>query len=102
MSINRYAAKRDAIEPLLERTMARLGMTWVQAGPLDGWVGFRGTWCPVEIKSGKSGRITDSQREFIDECIRLKAPYQVWRSVDDVLGYHRFMGGWLHLGRFHR
>lgn len=87
MSINRYAAKRDAIEPLLERTMARLGMTWVQTGPLDGWVGLRGIWCPVELKSGPKSRLTKSQIEFIAECNRTHMPVQVWRTTEDIVNY---------------
>lgn len=85
MGLNRYAAKRDANEPILVRTAQQFGALWIEAGPLDGWILFRERWTPVEIKneSGRN-RFTESQVLFLAACRERNAPVWTWRTELDV------------------
>lgn len=83
MSLNRYAAKRDANESDLLKAARLVGALWEQWGPLDGWVFWRGAWTPVEIKTAK-GTYTDAQILFLARCRERGAPVWTWRTVDDV------------------
>ena len=75
--------KRDANERLILAALAKMGIDWHEAGPLDGWV-YIGEWVPIEIKTPQ-GTLTESQREFIAQCQHRARPYLVWRSVEDAL-----------------
>jgi hypothetical protein len=81
---------RDANERDLLEFARSFGAEWIEEGPLDGWLGWRGKWSPVEIKNplGKN-RLTDGQREFIALCAAVRLPCLVWRTADDVM---RFFG----------
>lgn len=83
MSLNRYAARRDANEPALVRIAREIGAQMEQHGPLDWWCGWRGDWFPVEIKTAK-GKYTDEQVLFIARCKQHNSPVHTWRSEVDV------------------
>ena len=84
MSLNRDAWRSDANEPELVGVARQLGAQLEQVGPLDWWMGWRGTWRPVEIKTEK-GKYTDEQILFMARCKEHGNPHLTWRTVDDVL-----------------
>lgn len=80
--------RRDANEqPLLAHAKA-LGAEFVEAPPLDGWMLFRGTWMPVEIKvperEGQAGEYTPAQLKFFRWCSEHRAKWWTWRVLSDV------------------
>lgn len=80
--MSRYASrfnKRDEVEPDGIEALAKLGVEWVEAGPLDGWI-WLGQWIPVEWKSGKRKPLTQGQKDFIAQCNRTERPYRLWRT----------------------
>lgn len=83
MSLNRYDARRDQNEPELIKVLRQFGATWNTNGPLDGWVGWRERWTPVEIKTAK-GRYTEAQILFLALCKERGLPVFTWRSELDV------------------
>lgn len=92
MSLNRFAKRRDVNENELVALAERMGVLWVQTGPLDGWALWRERWYPVEIKrpdgprGGRSHRhYTPTQHLFIAKCLARGAPVLTWRNADDVL-----------------
>jgi len=84
----RRAARRDENEHALVSIARALGAQWVQAGPLDGWVCWRGRWMPVEIKrperEGRKGEYTEEQLRFFQRCRERGSPWLVWRTERDV------------------
>ena len=84
MSLNRYAARRDANEGPLVRLARQLGALMLQEPPLDWLCGWRGQWVPVEIKTAK-GKYTDAQVRFLMYAKERQLPVYTWRSEDDVL-----------------
>jgi hypothetical protein len=87
MTARRYTRnRRDANEQGLLFLAHRLGATWVEAGPLDGWIAHRGRWICVEIKNPDGrNRLQPSQEAFLSTCQQQGAPVYVWRTEDDVL-----------------
>jgi hypothetical protein len=86
VSLNRYAARRDANEDALVSLVEELGGYFVKSGPLDGWLFHRGSWRPVEVKNPKGrDRVTRSQEIFIGQCVHIGAPHLVWHDEEDVL-----------------
>lgn len=83
MSLNRFAKRRDANEPELVKIARQLGAQLEQFGPLDWWMGWRGKWVPVEIKTDK-GKYTDEQILFFARCKEHGNPVHTWREADDV------------------
>lgn len=83
MTMPRYAGKRDANEPDLVTLAEGLGCTFEKIGPLDWWVGFRGSWLPLEIKTFE-GTYTPKQVHFIARCKTRGLPVWTWRSESDV------------------
>jgi len=83
MSLNRFAARRDANEGPLVAAAIQLGAEWVKAPPLDGWVGWQRCWIPVEIKTVK-GKYTDAQVKFLTCCKLRGLPVFTWRTLEDV------------------
>lgn len=83
MSLNRFAARRDANENDLVKAARLLGALLEQEGPLDWWCFWRGQWIPVEIKTPK-GTYTDAQVLFLARCKERQAPVWTWRTTDDV------------------
>lgn len=79
----RLAARRDANEPALITIAKQFGALWIQTGPLDGWIFYRHTWTPVEIKAPK-GHYKPSQVKFFARCKEREAPVWVWRTERDV------------------
>jgi|HubBroStandDraft_6_1064221.scaffolds.fasta_scaffold506638_2 hypothetical protein len=87
MSLNRYAARRDANDNEIARAAEKLGWFLIQSKePCDYWgcLKCRCLWAPVEIKT-TTGRLTDNQRSFKAQCELFGMPYLVWRSIDDVI-----------------
>lgn len=76
--------KRDANEPEIVDALADLGITWIEAGPLDGWAMIKGRFIPIECKM-PGEPLTDSQNTFIDLCERSGWPYFIWRSGEDAI-----------------
>lgn len=74
--------KRDLNETIIVNTLHELGLTWLEAPPLDGWV-WLGQWIPVEIKT-PTGRLTKGQQDFVDACTHWHRPVLVWRSQADA------------------
>jgi hypothetical protein len=75
--------KRDANELLILATLASCSVEWIEAGPLDGWVHL-GEWIPVEIKM-PTGKLTESQEDFITACHYWGRKYMIWRSAEEAL-----------------
>lgn len=84
MSLNRYAVRRDANENELVAAARQIGAQMERTGPLDWWVGWRGRWFPVEIKTAK-GKYTAEQVLFLARCKEHGTPVHTWRSMIDVL-----------------
>ena len=80
----RRAAKRDENERVLINTAMKLGwLFWKLDTPVD-WLGlFRGHWYPIEIK-GPRGRLTWIQRHIATAALDQKAPFIIWRTLEDV------------------
>lgn len=75
--------KRDALEPFVVEALQDIGVTVFRisgAGCPDLLCHARGVWLPVEVKSGKAGKLTEAQIEA-----RQRAPYPVVRSVSEAL-----------------
>jgi hypothetical protein len=94
MSKPKFANPRDANEQALLRVAERLGGAWLECGPLDGWIVWRGAWLPVEIKiperEGLRHEYTAAQKRFFAWCVIRNARWLVWRTDADVL---RDLGG---------
>lgn len=84
MTMPRYAGKRDANEPDLLDLAEQLGAQFEKIGPLDGWIGFRGKWVPLEIKTDE-GEYTPKQVNFIARCRNRGLPVWTWRTEADVM-----------------
>jgi hypothetical protein len=80
----RRAARRDKNDHALAHAAREMGARMVYAGPLDWWVGWRGKWFPVEIKT-KKGKYTLSQQYFFASCSRDRLPVWTWRELGDVV-----------------
>lgn len=66
MSIYRRAAKRDSAEAEIVAALQKMGASVYRLSkPVDLAVGFRGRTYLVEVKSGKAGRLTASQIDFM-------------------------------------
>ena len=88
--MSRHATKfnhRDANERPLVKLAGQLGIHWIEAGPLDGWIAVPGMgFVPVEIKNPDGfNRLQPSQKDFIALCVSRNWPYRIWRTEQDVL-----------------
>ena len=88
MKFNRN--RRDANEEALLTIAEQFGAQWVEEGPLDGWVWFRGQWLgPAEIKlperEGTAREYTPKQKRFLTWCRNHGARWLIWRTTDDVV-----------------
>src|SRR5262249_42615194 len=85
----RRACRRDSNEHALVQLCRRLGAQWVEVGPLDGWLLWRGVWLPVEIKhpkrEGLTHEYTPYQHRFFAFCRESGGRWLVWRTDADVL-----------------
>jgi hypothetical protein len=85
VGLNRFDARRDGNESDLLKAARLIGAMWEEAGPLDGWVFWRGLWVPVENKNPQGrNRYTDAQILFLARCKERGAPVWTWRCVEDV------------------
>jgi hypothetical protein len=92
--VGRHATRynnRDANERTLLDVAAHMGVEFLEAPPLDGWV-FIQRFIPVEIKNpdgkakpGRKGEFRESQETFIERCKRNGWPYLIWRTTGDVI-----------------
>lgn len=65
MSLNRYAVRRDAVEPAIISALERVGAhVWQMDYPLDLLVYFRERFFLLEVKSDK-GKLTPIQESFL-------------------------------------
>jgi hypothetical protein len=80
--------RRDANEHELVTHARALGAQWLEEGPLDGWIYFRGVFTPTEIKTpeceGSSDEYTPAQLRFFRWCSEYRAKWFAWRTLDDV------------------
>ena len=87
MTLNRYAARRDANEPALKAAAEKLGW-WLT--PIDEPVDFIGMFrsCGIfkmiEIKTPK-GQFRPNQKAFMSEAAIRGCPVLVWRTLDDIV-----------------
>lgn len=85
---------RDTNEGPLVGLARRLGASWIEEGPLDGWMFHRGQWMPVEIKrpevEGYKHEYTPKQKRFLSWCQAVGATLVIWRTDEDVI---RSLGG---------
>jgi hypothetical protein len=75
--------KRDANEPSILAEVAKLGVDWTEAGPLDGWI-YLAQFIPVEIKM-PGEPLTTREQKFIDLCIARDRPWLVWRTSEQAV-----------------
>ena len=82
-------AHRDRNEAALIALAERLGGHWFEGPPLDGWIWFRKTYTPIEIKrperEGTSAELTPLQKRFIRWCQVSGSCYCIWRTEADVM-----------------
>ena len=77
---------RDANEKSLLKLARQLGIHWIEAGPLDGWIPHGPGFVPVEIKNPDGrNRLQPSQKDFIALCVTNNWPYEIWRTDEDVI-----------------
>ncbi|HEY1492772.1 MAG TPA: hypothetical protein VGF35_09105 [Steroidobacteraceae bacterium] len=86
MSLNRYAARRDATEPAIRRALGRAGAQVLQLDVFDLLVLYRGQLTMLDCKTGR-GRATATQRELV----QLGWPLQLVRDPEAAL---RVIGAW--------
>lgn len=84
MSLNRYAKRRDANEPLLFRTARSLGWLICPTDKPGDALGFYHYWFIVECKI-RTGRLTVAQELFFENARIVGAPVLLWRSEDDII-----------------
>lgn len=87
--MSRYATrfnKRDANEAPILDALEAMGVNWIEAGPLDGWINVAGQWIPCEIKM-PDGRFTAGQKAFIDICKAFSWPHVVWRTPEEAIQF---------------
>lgn len=66
VSLNRYAAKRDANEPEIIQALERAGAGVTQLDePVDLLVAYRDHWKLLEVKVSEKSKLTERQRNFI-------------------------------------
>lgn len=89
VSIPRYAARRDDVEPALIQLARRLGAKLLMSGPLDWWLLRGGRWIPVEIKDpaieGRKHEFTPAQRRFFQFANAYGGTWLTWRTEADVM-----------------
>lgn len=89
MSLHRYPDKRDANEPALMATAARLGAEFRKTPPFDGVIAYRGKLRHVEVKDparqGSAREYTPMQKTWLAFFQRHGIKLLVWRTDDDVI-----------------
>lgn len=86
MTINRFAARRDANEPEIVAALERCGVqVWRLNEPCDLLTLFRGRWLPMEIKTrtGRTQRAQERQAEFLASsgCPVVRSPQEAIEAV---------------------
>lgn len=83
--------KTDTNQADIVKTLRSLGvfvfsLHEVGRGCPDLLCSYRGKWWPAEIKNGKLGKLTDSQKDFHEEC---GAPIAILTCPDDAIAWVR-------------
>ena len=81
MSLNRFAARRDANEASIIDCARKLGWVMVQIGKPVDFIGYLKGCHLVEIKTAK-GTLTKAQEKFIELW---PGNVLIWRTTDDVV-----------------
>lgn len=77
--------QRDSNQPEIVAALRERGAVVVEIEhPLDLLVGYRGSWCLVEVKDGPKARIRPSQQTFVDQVRAQDLPAIFIRSVPEV------------------
>ena len=90
--IPRRAQRRDANEPDLVAAMRKSGMLWVpgHSFPVDGLIGWRGRWQPVEIKDPRQPlskrALTPREADFLRDCQAYSLPFILAHGFEDISG----------------
>lgn len=85
MSLNRYAAKRDANEPEIVAALRKAGVVvWQLDRPFDLLCGHGGRLVGLEVKDGKN-KLTDQQQTDLSICRRDGLPVYVVRSAEEAI-----------------
>lgn len=84
------AARVDANQAEIVLGLQKIGAYWLPLGyPVDGLVGYRQRWIPVELKDGTKPpsrrRLTDAQLHFFRECQGYLLPAVVAYSFEDLM-----------------
>lgn len=89
--IPRRAQRRDANEADLVDALRKAGMLWVPGHsiPVDGFVGWRGRWQPVEVKDPRQPlskrALTEREAHFLRDCQAYQLPFILAHTAEDVL-----------------
>ena len=92
MSIHRRDPRKDANHSSIVEVVRRAGALWRESNGLgcDGWVGYRGTWEPWEIKDGSKPasrqKLTELEADMQSQCAYYHLPYTVIHSPEEALG----------------
>ena len=90
----RRAARRDANEHSVIRSIAPLGGLWLPYPPFDGWLWDRTQWRLCEVKDprkeGWKSEYTQAQHRLIAEFEWRQIAWHTLRTENDVLA---LMGG---------
>lgn len=86
MSLNRYATRRDAVEPAIVDALEKVGAhVWYLDYPVDLLVRFRETWHLLEVKTGKAKPRCNqtAQRNFIEftQTPIVRTPMEALRAI---------------------
>ena len=84
MSLRPYKNKRDASEMAIVDCLRKAGCSVIRVDrPCDLLVGYRGVAHLVEVKTGKRGKLTKAQSDFIQAW--RGSPVYIIRDVDGAL-----------------
>ena len=85
MSLSRIAKRRDETErEIIEVLEAHGAIVCALDRPCDLFVGYRGLWVAVEVKSG-SGKLNGYQEAFKDQVLERGLAYAILRDEKDAL-----------------
>lgn len=90
MSLARYANRRDASEPAIVEVLEAAGFHIEPMDkPVDLLVSRAGVWHLIECKSGKAGKLTQAQQDFIAAA---RAPVVVLRDAGEAVAWVKELG----------
>ena len=75
----------DANQPVIVKELRQRGAMVIVIGqPVDLLVGYKEQWALVELKSGKKGKVTPKQQDFLEQCAGHNVPCFILDDLDDV------------------